>query len=172
MKLLNKKQKNNKGFSLVELIVVIAIMVVLVAVLAPVFTKYIESSRRSTDVQNANAIAEAVLADVADGKFAKGATTDQEREVAGTKPGEGNETQYLPSAIAKQPEVKGNVVENATTFRFVYHPSSNECDVYVKGDSTYNLSIEGDGSTTNKGGASGYKNAEKGSVKSSAGGGN
>ena len=61
MKLLNKRQKSNGGFSLVELIVVIAIMVVLVAVLAPVFAKYIESSRRSTDVQNANAIAEGVL---------------------------------------------------------------------------------------------------------------
>jgi len=34
-KKLGKKQKNNKGFSLVELIVVIAIMAVLVGVLAP-----------------------------------------------------------------------------------------------------------------------------------------
>ena len=158
MKLLNKKQKNNGGFSLVELIVVIAIMVVLVAVLAPVFTKYIENSRRSTDVQNANAIAEAVLADVADGKFAKGATTDQGRVVSGTTPGAGDESNYLPSAIAKAPEVKGNVVANATNFRFVYHPGSNECDVFVNGDSKFNLAIEGTDTT----GATGYKNADKG----------
>lgn len=42
----------NKGFSLVELIIVIAIMAVLVGVLAPQFIKYVESSRQSTDIDN------------------------------------------------------------------------------------------------------------------------
>lgn len=46
-----KKKMNNKGFSLVELIIVIAIMVILVAVLAPQYLKYVEKSRVSTDVQ-------------------------------------------------------------------------------------------------------------------------
>jgi len=43
-------KKNNSGFSLVELIVVIAIMAVLVGVLAPAYLKYVEKSRKSTDV--------------------------------------------------------------------------------------------------------------------------
>ena len=46
--------KNNKGFSLVELIVVIAIMAVLVGILAPTLIKYVDKSRRSTDVKNAS----------------------------------------------------------------------------------------------------------------------
>ena len=40
---------NNKGFSLVELIIVIAIMAILAAALAPQLIKYIEKSRVSTD---------------------------------------------------------------------------------------------------------------------------
>lgn len=48
-----KKEMNNKGFSLVELIIVIAIMVILVAVLAPQYLRYVEKSRVSTDTQTA-----------------------------------------------------------------------------------------------------------------------
>lgn len=51
-----EKKMNNKGFSLVELIVVIAIMAVLVGVLAPQFIKYVEKSRQSTDLSNLDSI--------------------------------------------------------------------------------------------------------------------
>ncbi len=54
------KKLNNKGFSLVELIIVIAIMVILVAVLSPVFTKYVERGRKSTDVQTASELVTAI----------------------------------------------------------------------------------------------------------------
>ena len=47
------KKMNNKGFSLVELIIVIAIMAILIVVLAPQYLKYVEKSRNSTDLQNA-----------------------------------------------------------------------------------------------------------------------
>ena len=70
------KKMNNKGFSLVELIIVIAIMAVLMGVLAPQLLKYVESSRLQADlsamaeVENATKIAlgnEKVYNDVTDG---------------------------------------------------------------------------------------------------------
>lgn len=43
--------KNNKGFSLVELIIVIAIMAILVGVMAPQLIKYIEKTNVASDTQ-------------------------------------------------------------------------------------------------------------------------
>lgn len=54
------KKLNNKGFSLVELIIVIAIMAVLIGVLAPQYLKYVEKSRQSADLDNYQAMITAV----------------------------------------------------------------------------------------------------------------
>lgn len=53
--------KNNKGFSLVELIIVIAIMAILVGVMAPQLIKYIEKSNVSADTQLCDSIHTAVV---------------------------------------------------------------------------------------------------------------
>lgn len=61
-----KEKMNNKGFSLVELIIVIAIMAILLVVLAPQYLKYVERSRNSTDLQNAAEIVSALQIYAAD----------------------------------------------------------------------------------------------------------
>ena len=53
-------KNNNKGFSLVELIVVIAIMAVLVGVLAPSLLRYVEKSRIQKDASAVGEVAEAI----------------------------------------------------------------------------------------------------------------
>lgn len=52
--------KNNKGFSLVELIIVIAIMAILVGVMAPQLIKYIEKSNVSSDTQLCDSVRTAI----------------------------------------------------------------------------------------------------------------
>ena len=58
-KFLNKK-KNNKGFTLVELVIVIAILALLVGLLAPQYTKYVEKSRKAADADNLEEMVKAV----------------------------------------------------------------------------------------------------------------
>lgn len=45
-------KKNNKGFTLAELLIVVAIIAVLVAIAIPVFSTQLEKSREATDVAN------------------------------------------------------------------------------------------------------------------------
>lgn len=134
---MGKEMKKNRGFSLVELIITIAIMAVLVAVLVPVFIKYVEQSRRSRDIQTADQIREAFLADIAEGSRVGTGSVEVEINNA-----------YLPGTINETPTVSGHVFTPGGTFMAVYDANVNSVKIYVKEDydhgRQYDLTKEAD----------------------------
>ena len=78
-------KNDNKGFSLIELIVVIAIMAILVGALAPQFVKYIEKTNISTDMQNVAQIKTAVEVYAADASTAAAGYTAVNIKVGNSK---------------------------------------------------------------------------------------
>ncbi len=62
------KKNNKKGFTLAELLIVVAIIAVLTAIAIPVFTTQLEKSREATDIANVrSAYANVVAAYITDG---------------------------------------------------------------------------------------------------------
>ncbi len=135
------KKMNNKGFSLVELIVVIAIMAVLVGVLAPQFIKYVESSRRSTDISNAQNIQSAVLADIANGVLTGSGSRALAASGAGTN----------VTSIGEVLTTKGNPAGVGTDFVYSWSADKGTCSVTVGTSPAYEL--------TSSSGAKDYKDA-------------
>jgi len=152
------KKMNNKGFSLVELIIVIAIMAVLIGVMAPQFLKYVEQSRRATDITNAQEIATAIQVGIADSLLKDEATA----VITSTN---------VPN-LTVEPKVKGNLAGEDFTAHYdaktglveVYagkyelYPGA-DADAYKNGDdSSHNAGLTADGNWTYGGGNQGGGN--------------
>lgn len=84
MKLFQKK-KNNKGFSLVELIVVVAIMAVLMGILVPTLVKNVEKSKIQKDESAIEEIRSQMQNSLADPKFSHIETTVTYNDTSGKK---------------------------------------------------------------------------------------
>lgn len=72
--LAKRVKKNNKGFTLVELIIVIAIIAMLIAVLAPNYVRYVDRSRWSSDRNDCESLLQEVRTAIVD-------TQNEERTV-------------------------------------------------------------------------------------------
>lgn len=138
------KKMDNKGFSLVELIIVIAIMAILVGVLAPTFMKYVEQSRRSADISTAEEIRQAVLADISDdlnGVMYTDVTGTDVKFVGGSCTSEDALNGSQATSISTSPVCSGTCSEGNVTkgdsFMVTYDTETGTCEVHL-GD--YNLS--------------------------------
>ena len=56
-------KKNNRGFTLAELLIVVAIIAVLVAIAIPIFSAQLEKSREATDIANVRSAYATLVAD-------------------------------------------------------------------------------------------------------------
>lgn len=118
-KLLNKK-KNNKGFTLVELVIVIAILAILVGLLAPQYTKYVEKSRKTADANNMDEIVKVIKGYAADpaSELEKGdykITIGDGKTTTGTKVEHGDKTYTLTEADGLGKELADSIPNYTAT---------------------------------------------------------
>ena len=75
---MKRAEKEKRGFTLAELLVVVAIIGVLVAISIPIFTTQLEKARRSVDLYNARAVESVLVNAINDGsvQIAPGTNTN------------------------------------------------------------------------------------------------
>ena len=82
--MLKKLMKKEEGFTLAELLIVVAIIAVLVAISIPIFTSQLEKSREATDVANIrSAYADVMAKYLTDGEATVSMEVEARQKVAG-----------------------------------------------------------------------------------------
>ncbi len=109
------KKINKKGFTIVELVIVIAVVAILAAVLIPTFAGIIEKANESSDIQLARNLNTALATSQADGK----ATSVNEAF----------------TALAEQGFLVGNLNPSQEGNYFAWDSKSNQI-IYIDGDDT------------------------------------
>lgn len=94
--------------------------------------KYVEQSRRATDIQNAAMIRDSILADIADGTLSGSITTPVAfKDLADPYVADGS----MATAITKAPKVQGNLVTapsgGTVSFMVLYNAAEGTCSVKV-----------------------------------------
>ena len=116
-------KKNRKGFTLAELLIVVAIIAVLTAIANPVFTTQLEKSKEATDVANVRSAYATLVAD------------------------------YLENGQAKSIDVKATQTKSdwqtspAPTLQTMVDGNAETVSIPAKTD-TYTVSIDADGKVT------------------------
>lgn len=145
-------KKNNKGFSLVELIVVVAIMAVLMTVLAPQLLRYVEQSRLQKDNSAIAEIANAMKIAAADEDIntavANAGTTGLTIKFASASGDDATGAKVVTyGAGVLDTEVKA-IVPSFTTASNTYTKSTKNITLTIKIDGSGNVVVEAGGMIT------------------------
>ena len=131
-KAIKKAKENKKGFTLAELLIVVAIIAVLVAISIPIFNSQLEKSRDAVSVANLRAAyAEATTEYLSDGKTGDAKITE-EVALKGKKADEfSGLTSELPFVIDGSLEKKDGTAGNVTV-TFSYADSTGKWTASVE----------------------------------------
>ena len=145
LKWFNNKKKDNKGFSLVELIIVVAIMAILVGLLAPQYIKYVEKSRKSADATNMDTLVNAVQIRAADAEtdIPVGEYTITLKKDAQPVIKKGDELLYASEPGKKGYQFVDAIAENVADYKSVRLKSNKWSE-----NPTAHITVKNDGSTT------------------------
>ncbi|GIM28471.1 hypothetical protein CPJCM30710_11370 [Clostridium polyendosporum] len=110
-------KKNKKGFTLIELIIVLAIMAIIAAVAIPNFSSIINNSKKKADTQSCETIKRTALSLVSQGDMLDGEytiTVENSGDPTVTK-GDGSVSETIASAFK---DVKKPQSHNGSTYEF------------------------------------------------------
>ncbi|MDK0967122.1 prepilin-type N-terminal cleavage/methylation domain-containing protein [Clostridium perfringens] len=149
---LKRQNKKKKGFTLIELIIVIAIIAILAAIAIPNFLSIQRKARVKADIASAKTIYDATSALVAEGKIIPGTelNTVTEIETSQNSNNDVKDIQGYLQTIPKPKSIDGGVFavevsgsEEAPVIKVYIKSNSKNYVVYPNGKGAYDLNGDG-----------------------------
>lgn len=152
------KKNSKRGFTLVELIVVLVILAILAALLIPALTGYIDKARKSQVVAETRMLTQAVQTEMstlyASNEYATQSNAGTQPFTAAAKDGNSVFEQKLPNladrynAIVKLSEVPGLAKGTGSFFAVTNYNCQLKWVVYSDGNGYYGVYCQADGSVS------------------------